>query len=304
MSATQVCKRESISLPRAVRFVKQRWAWYVLTPLMPTLLVLVAGLVLIGAGLLLFNLPVLDVVGSLAYGLMLVLGVVMALVTLLLIFGMFLFAPALSVEGSDGFDAISRSFNYVMFRPWHYAGYLLGSVVYLAVVFVLLSTLAGLGVSATNSFTGTGVFAGVSTPAETGLIHSSEAELSRFEQITMGNPMNVGGTVGVSTWIVGRWVDLLSALVAAVMFSVICCLQTQVYVLMRYATDTTALDDCAADEEPGLWSTPQTNSALVANADSAAKPQVTPPAEPVAEPGNDSQADAPEQGGADKPTEG
>jgi len=43
---------------------------------------------------------------------------------------------------------------------------------------------------------------------------------------------------------------------------------------------------------------------LVANADSAAKPQVTPPAEPDAEPVNDSQSDAPEQGGADKPTEG
>ena len=243
MAATQVCRDETTSLIQAARFVAARWAWYLLTPLMPALLILVLGAVLIVVGLVVFNIAFVEMVGALGYGLLLLIGFVIALVSVLLVFALFLMAPSLSVEGSDGFDAIARAFNYVMFRPWQFAGYLVGAVVYAAVVYVLVAALAGLTAEATHGFVEAGSIAG-------------DADVSRFERIVYGRPGESDISTPFSTWVVHRWLNLLAALVIAVMFSVVCCLQTQVYVLMRRAGDGTPLDDCAEGEDPDPWSTP------------------------------------------------
>lgn len=248
MAASQVCAGESMGLVAAVRFVKQRCAWYLLTPVMPVLLVLMLGAVLIVAGLVLFNAAWLDVVGSLLYGPMILLGFVIALVTVLLVFALFLMAPALSVEGTDGFDAISRSFNYVLFRPWQFAGYLLASVGYFAVVFLLVSTLAGLTMDMTYGFVDVGAFAGLDDPPRDGW--------TRHDYITAGHNDNLTGSTSISAWIVARWIDLLTGVVVAVMFSVVCCLQTRVYVLMRHGADGTPMDEYGKGDEPDPWSTP------------------------------------------------
>ncbi len=248
MAATQACAGHMTALPAAARFVCNRLAWYLLTPLMPTLLILILGGVLILAGLALFNAPWLDLVGAALYGPLLVLGFVIALVTVLLIFALCLMAPALSVEGTDGFDAIARSFNYIMFKPWQFAGYLLGAVVYAAVVYVLVSSLAGLTFDATAGFIEVGAIAEVDGEIEDGV--------SRFEAIR-SDPEGPSDSIGPSAWVVRQWHGLLAALVIAVMFSVVCCLQTQVYVLMRRCADGTPLDDCAADDEQEPWSSPK-----------------------------------------------
>lgn len=270
MAATQVCRKQGTSLPSAGRFVARRWAWYLLTPMMPTLLILVVGGVLIALGFVLFNLPGLDVVGSALYGLLLVLGFVIALVSLLFVFALFLMAPSMSVEGTDGFDAVARSFNYVMFKPWQYAGYLLGSMVYLAAVFALVAALAELTFAATYSFVDVGVFAEVDAGQQVNRHDAIVAGVDRAER-------SDSGMVIVSAWIVEHlWFGLLSAIVAAVMFSTLCCLQTQAYVLMRRCADGTPLDDCADDEDKDPWSSPADMVDPEAQAIAAAGPSDTP----------------------------
>jgi hypothetical protein len=50
-------------------------------------------------------------------------GFVMVLIAVGSIAGFPLFYPAVAVEGTDHFDAISRGYSYIYSRPWHYAWY-------------------------------------------------------------------------------------------------------------------------------------------------------------------------------------
>lgn len=238
MASTQVCRQEMTSPGQAIGHVSRRWSWYLLTPLMPALLAVIIGLVLLLAGLVFFNVAVLDVIGSLGYGLLLLLGFIVTAVTLLLLFALFLMPPALSVEGSDGFDAIARSFNYILFRPWQFATYFLAALLYLAVVYALASTVAALSIDATHSL------------IELGAVGD---EPSRHEQIVSGDPRDAGGTIGFNAWVVSRWIELVTAIVLAILLSTLCCLQTQVYVLMRRSADGTPLDQCDASRPVDLW---------------------------------------------------
>lgn len=283
MATPQVCSGQATSLPKAARAVRAHWPWYLLTPLMPALLILLLGGVLILAGLVFFNAAVLDVIGSLLYGLLLLLGFVIALVTLLLIFALFLMTPALSVERADGFDAISRSFNYVLFKPWQFAGYLMSSAVYAVVVFIVISALWGLTNAATEHFVGLGAI--------------SEVDAGKFGDLTRHEAMlreaytaetDASVSFDIAATLVRLWQDLLYAIVAAVMFSVVCCLQTRVYVLMRSAADGTPLDEYAEDDEQDPWSSPEDMVDPEAQAIAAAGPTA------AARPADDQQRPEPE----------
>lgn len=280
MAATQVCSGKTSGLKNAAKFVARRWGWYLLSPLIPLGFILLLGAVLMLAGLVFFNVPVLDVIGSLLYALMLLLGFLIALVGAALVFALVLMPPAMSVEGTDSFDAIARAFNYVLYKPWQLAGYLVGAVVYAAAVYMVVSALAGLTIGATQGFVGVGAFVGADQSSSEAIV---SAETTRYDVITgTTDPVDPGGMEATSAWIVGVWADLLGALVLALMFSVVCCLQTQVYVLMRRSADHTPLDECAQDDESDPWSRPEDMVDPTAQAIAAAGPQGHP--EPEATP--------------------
>jgi hypothetical protein len=249
MSASQVCANRNTGMGMAASFVSRRWARYLMTPLMPAALIGVFALLLFIAGVVFFNVAVLGVVGSIVYGLMLVLGVLIGLLVILLALGLFLIPPALSVEGSDGFDAISRAFNYILFRPWQFAGYLLASMLYLAVVFVLLSAIMSAGVSATDYFVDAGSF-----------IQAQEGSppAANYEEVRriLEDPSYEGtesDAAYVSGWIMARWMEILAIVVLAIMLSTFCCLQTQAYVLMRRSADGTPMDQYDGEAPGELW---------------------------------------------------
>lgn len=253
MAATQACVDQSTSLVSATRYVLSRWFWFALTPLMPLILIGLLGVLLILAGLLLFNIPVIDLLGALLYGPLLLIGLFIAVIAFVLFFGIHLMTPALAVEGTDGFDAVSRAMNYVLYRPWQLAGYLVAAVIYAAAVYLVIAAVAGLGLSATAGFVESGVVVG----------YEDNDEVSRFEAILvaaqaqrMGQEdwATLEGTDRVSAWIVARWIDLVGALVAAVMLSLYFTLQTWVYLLIRRSADGTPLEDCDAGESTPLWS--------------------------------------------------
>ncbi|MBI4243152.1 MAG: hypothetical protein HY606_03590 [Planctomycetes bacterium] len=61
--------------------------------------------------------------GSLLFILCLLAGFIMALICLGTIFGLPLFKPAIAVEGTEAFDAVSRGFAYVFSKPFHFIWY-------------------------------------------------------------------------------------------------------------------------------------------------------------------------------------
>ena len=90
-------------------FVVSRWLVFFVAPLLPLILVIVVSLVPLIGGLVLFNFPGLDVIGGLLFAVAIGCGAVMALLLVVHAAGIHLLYPAISVEGSDSYDAASRA---------------------------------------------------------------------------------------------------------------------------------------------------------------------------------------------------
>lgn len=119
--AVRFARDESVSPLTAARFSSRNWQSYVYGPLLPMLGV--GGLALTGV-----------LVGQVAgwFGdargsallylgwIPLLASFVMTALLLLTVFAWPLMVAAISVEGSDGFDGLSRAFGYVMNRPWYF----------------------------------------------------------------------------------------------------------------------------------------------------------------------------------------
>lgn len=119
--AIRFAREESLSPIKAVRFTGRLWQSYLYAPLLPFLGVGVLSLAgwIVGradAWLAGGNGGVLMVMGWLP----LLASLAMALLLLLILASWPLMVVAISVEGSDGFDGLSRAMGYVMNRPWYF----------------------------------------------------------------------------------------------------------------------------------------------------------------------------------------
>ncbi len=141
LAAVQLSAKERSTLMQAVKFVTSRYLSYILSPIVP--LGVIAAIVI---GLFLYGLiALIPIVGDLVfYGLLfpviLLGGIAMAFVVLGLA-GYPLMYCTISSEGSDTFDAVSRSYNYVFQAPWTYIWYsfcalLYGAAISFVVIFV------------------------------------------------------------------------------------------------------------------------------------------------------------------------
>ncbi len=141
IAAVQVARGEKIGLTEALRFTSKRLFSYVTPPLFP--LGFVFGLVILAA---LFGLVGMipwfgDIWDGLLWIIPLVLGLVMAVFLFGLAIGWPLMAPTVSAEGTDSWEAVSRSFGYIFNKPGHYLWYCLVAIFYGAAVIFLVGFL-------------------------------------------------------------------------------------------------------------------------------------------------------------------
>lgn len=99
---------------------------------------------IIGLGGLLLSVPVLDVVGSILYGLALCIGIFATIVLMLHVLALPMIVPALSIEGTDAFDAIQRSYAYVIGKPLRYLIYGL-ILIFLGIISAAVFTIVASG---------------------------------------------------------------------------------------------------------------------------------------------------------------
>jgi hypothetical protein len=146
IAAVQVTRGEKIGLREAVRFTLKRILSYLMAPLFPLAFALVVLIFMV-----LFGVPHLipwfgDVVwDGLLWWLMLICGLVMA-VTLVGLVGWPLMSATISTEGTDSWEAVSRSYSYVYQRPWHYIWYGLVGIAYGAVLVFFIGLMGSLTV--------------------------------------------------------------------------------------------------------------------------------------------------------------
>lgn len=243
MVAIQFARDQKIGIRQALAFSLGRFLDYLSAPLLP--LSAVAGLwcVCALAGTL-GRIPVAgEWIVGLLWGVALVLGLMMAIVLIGVAAGWPLMFATVSVEASDGFDGLSRAYNYVFERPLHYLWYVLvmmffGSLVTFFVwlvgqtVFYLAAASATWGFGPANA---AGLFAG----APRLIVPAS----------LFGGEMPPPANVQWGALFVGIWLRGLATLVIGFVYSYFWTSTTIMYFLLRRQVDANDLDEVHFDEE-------------------------------------------------------
>ncbi len=158
IAAVQVARDEKISIRQAMNFAVGKVLSFGSAPVIPVAIVLALGL-LVAAGSLVGNVPFL---GPIAVGVLfflaLLAGFIMTLVLLGTAGGFNLMYPTIAVEGSDSFDAISRSFSYVYARPWRMAFYTLVALAYGAATYLFVHCFIYMTLVLAHRFVGMSLF--------------------------------------------------------------------------------------------------------------------------------------------------
>ena len=121
-----------MSIREMLFFALVKWRAAFAAPLLPLIGMLFLAIPVLLLGLLL-RLGFLAWIGAVAWPIAILSGVVIAILMLGLIFGWPLMISAIATEGSDSFDALSRTYAYIYQRPLHYLFY-----VCLAILFGML----------------------------------------------------------------------------------------------------------------------------------------------------------------------
>lgn len=120
IAAVQLAAEEQVGLGAALRYACRKWPAYFAAPLFPVGGALLAAIPVIIVGWLM-NVSVLF--GGLLWPLVLVAGLLMTVLLLGVLFGWPLMWATISTEGTDSFDALSRSYAYTFQRPLNYLFY-------------------------------------------------------------------------------------------------------------------------------------------------------------------------------------
>jgi hypothetical protein len=132
IAALKFTRDEAPGLIAALKHSFSKWPAYSLPPLVALAGASVFGIQLVLLGLVM-RLSVLAFVAALAWPFVILLGLMMAVLLIGALVGWPLMWATVSVEGTDAFDALSRSYAYVYHRPWRLLWYAIFSL-FLAVV--------------------------------------------------------------------------------------------------------------------------------------------------------------------------
>lgn len=122
--AVKLTQDEIISFKKASRFTRKRCCSYMSAPLLPLLGIFGLGVPIAILGVI-ANVNIGVLLAGLFWPLVICVGFLMAILLLGLLFGWPLMYSTISTEGTDAFDAISRSYAYVFQRPFHYLFYII-----------------------------------------------------------------------------------------------------------------------------------------------------------------------------------
>ena len=240
MAAVRIAREENLPLKRALAFSCRKWPSIVSSPLIPFgVLVLVAVGVGLVTGLALMIPYVGEVVVSLLFGLTLMMGLVMALIFVGGAFSVGLQWPTIAAEGSDAFDAISRSVAYISSRPWRYLFYTVFGAVYGCLTFIFVKFVAFLTLRLTHEAVSTFTW---------------NDKLSRIWAVpTMANPWPEGGAEmfraeAFGSVVIAIFVWIVLGFMVSYLISFFFSSQTVIYFLLRKIVDATDMEEVYVEE--------------------------------------------------------
>jgi hypothetical protein len=265
IAAVHVARDEKISVRQALRFSISKVLSFLFAPLIPLMIILAIGAVVALTGLVLLHIkwvgpPAMGVVFFLA----LLAGFIMTLVALGTIGGFNLMFPTVAVEGSDSFDAISRSFSYVFARPWRMLIYTAVAIAYGALTYLFVRLFIFVMLLTTHYFVGWFL----PTTGQPNHYWNGPSDAVIWPAPTWDNltyDVNYAGlktSEDIAAGAVSFWVYLTIGLLGAFAISFYFSANTIIYYLMRREVDATELDDVYVEEtedefgEPVATTTP------------------------------------------------
>lgn len=244
IAALQLARAEKPGLAEALRFSLNRFTSFFFAPLVPCIAIAVIGAFIFAVGL----------AGRIPYAgglivavltlLLLILGTLIATIMIGAVAGFNLMFPAVAYDGSDAFDAISRSFSYVFSRPWRMAFYTAISAVYGAVCYIAVRLFAFLLLWVTRLILSLGIGLG-----------GGEERLSalwpepKFPDLIASNAAAATGAEYFAACIIYLFLCAVAGLVIAVVISFYFSANTITYSLMRNKVDNAAIDEVYSDSE-------------------------------------------------------
>ena len=202
-------------------------------------------------GVVLFNIPGLNVLGGLLFALMLFAGFVAACCLVFAALGAGMLPSALAVEGTDAFDVVSRVFTFLLYRPMRYLILSVVMLIYGALTYLIVGFIVFLTLWFTRSATGVWV--------------------SDFDQLLpaakLGQPLGELDPAGLSStdkaasWLIRVWSALLFGVSIAYAASYFFTAQTWIYLLLRRDVDGTAFEEYAEETQGSATFVPSSSDA-------------------------------------------
>jgi hypothetical protein len=249
IAAVHVARDEKISIRQALRFSIAKFLSFFSAPLIPIIIILAVGIV-VAIGGLITNIPFIGpiIVGALFF-LALAAGFVMTLVLIGLAGGFNLMYPTIAVEGSDSFDAISRSFSYLYARPWRLLLYTTIGVIYGALTYIFIRYFLMILLMLTHYFAGRLVFYHADNYASLwNMLWPSPLSVGRLAYPVQTMSLSWGQLLGA--WLIAFWVYVVVCTLGAFVISMYFSTNTIIYYLMRNEVDATELDDVYLEQSP------------------------------------------------------
>ena len=232
VAAVQLATGEQVGWGAALRFARAKWLAYFSSPLLPMLGValIVAPILVLGV---LMKGDFLAAVAAVIWPVVLAGGFVMTILVAGVLLGWPLMWATISVEGTDSFDALNRTYSYVFQRPLRYLFYA-----------IVASLVGWLGWIVVETFAAS-VIGLASWAASWG------AGAARMQELTAGSGAHA------ATAIIAFWAGWVKLLAIGYSFSYFGVASTGIYYLLRRdvdarETDEVFLDDDTSEQKFGL----------------------------------------------------
>jgi hypothetical protein len=238
MCSVQFARDQQIGIRRALIFSASRFAGYVAAPLMPLVGIAILWMLCVlggwigripggfGQGLL-----------GVLWGLELLFGFFMAIVLIGVAIGWPLMFATISVEGTDGFDALSRAYNYVFERPLYLLWQAIVMMFYGSIVIYFVWLMAQL----LTQLAVWGVSWGMGYDAAAGLIGGGTGLIAPGESVGES-------TAGWGAPLAGAWMRLLASIVVGFVYSFFWSSSTIIYFVLRHSVDANEFDEVFVEE--------------------------------------------------------
>jgi len=242
IAALQFARGEKPGLTEAMRYSTKKFMSFFTAPLAPAGIIIFVGIFVLLLGLA-GNIPqVGELIVGLGMPMALFAGSLLAVIIIGAFAGFNLMFPAVAYDGSDSFDAISRSFSYVYAKPWRMAIYTIIAAIYGSICYTFVRFFAFLTIWITRWLLQLGIWMDNGSKEVNKLVAIWPKPEFRYLLGSSGT-QTANWTESVAAFLVYLFLLVVVGLVVSFIISFYFSANTIIYSLMRKTVDNTAFDD-------------------------------------------------------------